>query len=262
MAAPPDTALAPRADLSRFIQRVRVLWRGPLAGDYLRVPDGTVELVVRVTPTACDVHALGPREQVVRKAPSEVPPDTLGIQFKPGGAYPFFGLPMSELAHRTLSIDTLWGKADGARLRASLAQAPTSHARLRTLEAALVERLHRDDVFEPAAAYLVRRGIRLLTDATDIPRVADLARTLGVSERHLRRAFDDVLGMGPKSYARLVRFQRALQASSVQGQGQGARPDWGAIAAGAGYYDQAHLIADFRAVLGTTPGAWTRARAA
>ncbi|RKH41104.1 helix-turn-helix domain-containing protein [Corallococcus sp. AB049A] len=258
MAAPTDTALAPGADLSRFVQRVRVLWRGPSHGDYVRVPDGTVELVVRVTSTTCDVHALGPREQVVRKAPSEVPPDTLGIQFKPGGAYPFFGLPMSELSHRSLAIDTLWGKEDGAKLRESLARAPNPQARLRTLEAALVDRLHRDDVYEPAAAYLVRRGIRLLTGAGELPRVADLARTLGVSERHLRRAFDDVLGMGPKAYARLVRFQRALQASRAQG----ARPDWGSIAAGAGYYDQAHLIADFRAVLGTTPGAWARARAA
>ncbi|NOK19851.1 helix-turn-helix domain-containing protein [Corallococcus carmarthensis] len=258
MAAPSDNALAPRADLSRFVQRVRVLWRGPSQDAYVRLPDGTVELVVRVTSTTCDVHALGPREQVVRKAPSEVPPDTLGIQFKPGGAYPFFGLPMSELAQRSLSIDTLWGKADGARLRASLAAAPTSQARLHTLETALVDRLHRDDVYEPAAAYLVRRGIRLLSGAVELPRVADLARTLGVSERHLRRAFDDVLGMGPKSYARIVRFQRALQASARQG----TRPDWGSIAAGAGYYDQAHLIADFRAVLGTTPGAWARAQAA
>ncbi|NRD47510.1 helix-turn-helix domain-containing protein [Corallococcus exiguus] len=258
MATLADNALAPRADLSRFVQRVRVLWRGPSSGDYVRVPDGTVELVIRVTSTTCDVHALGPREHVVRKAPSEVPPDTLGIQFKPGGAYPFFGLPMSELAHRSLSIDTLWGKADGARLREALAEASSSQARLRTLEAALVDRLHRDDVYEPAAAYLVRRGVRLLSGPGELPRVADLARTLGVSERHLRRAFDEVLGMGPKSYARIVRFQRALQAST----GQGARPDWGSIAAGAGYYDQAHLIADFRAVLGTTPGAWARARAA
>ncbi|MCY1041701.1 helix-turn-helix domain-containing protein [Corallococcus sp. bb12-1] len=45
----------------------------------------------------------------------------------------------------------------------------------------------------------------------------ELARTLGVSERHLRRAFDDVLGMGPKAFARLVRFQRALQASATPG---------------------------------------------
>ncbi|NBD11177.1 MULTISPECIES: AraC family transcriptional regulator [Corallococcus] len=258
MASPSEHTLTPRADLSRFVQRARLLWRGPSPDAYVRLPDGTVELVVRVTASSCDVHALGPREHVLRKAPSEVPPDTLGLQFKPGGAYPFFGVPMSELARRSLSIDTLWGRADGARLRAQLAEARSPEARLRALEAALADRLQRDDVYEPAAAYLVRRGIRLLTDAVEIPRVAGLARTLGVSERHLRRAFDDVLGMGPKAFARLVRFHRALRASSVQG----ARPDWGAIAAGAGYYDQAHLIADFRAVTGSTPGAWVRARVA
>ena len=261
LASTSDNALVPRSDLSRFIQRVRVLRHGPSEDAFVRLPDGTVELVVRVLPgTGCDVHALGPRERVQHKSATEVPPDTLGIQFKPGGAYPFFGLPMSELAHRSLSIDRLWGPADGERLRASLVDAPTVQTRLRTLEAALVDRLHRDDVFEPAAAYLVRRGIRLVTEAVEIPRVSDLARTLGVSERNLRRAFDDVLGMGPKVFARLVRFQRALRASASASQG--TRPDWGAIATGVGYYDQAHLIADFRAVTGTTPTAWLRARAA
>ncbi|RKH59761.1 AraC family transcriptional regulator [Corallococcus llansteffanensis] len=260
MASTSDNALVPRSDLSRFIQRVRVLQHGPSEDAYVRLPDGTVELVVRVLPGTCDVHALGPREHVQRKSATEVPPETLGLQFKPGGAYPFFGLPMSELAHRSLSIDTLWGRADGERLRASLADAPSVQARLRTLEAALVDRLHRDDVFEPAAAYLVRRGIRLVTEASEIPRVSDLARTLGVSERNLRRAFDDVLGMGPKAFARLVRFRRAIQAS--ESTFRGTRPDWGAIATGVGYYDQAHLIADFRAVTGTTPTAWLRARAA
>jgi methylphosphotriester-DNA--protein-cysteine methyltransferase len=67
-------------------------------------------------------------------------------------------------------------------------------------------------------------------------------------ERHLRRVFRDAIGMIPKTFARLARFRRALGA---------ARPDehegWASIAAEAGYYDQAHLIAEFRMIAGVTP---------
>jgi AraC-like DNA-binding protein len=74
-----------------------------------------------------------------------------------------------------------------------------------------------------------------------------------VSARNLRRAFHDVVGLGPKAFARIMRFQRALHAAR-----QGSDIDWSDIARNAGYYDQSHLIADFRAFAGTTPHAMQR----
>ena len=77
-----------------------------------------------------------------------------------------------------------------------------------------------------------------------------VADDLGVSERHLRRVFVETVGLSPKTFARLARFHRALRAAR-----EDARAGWATIAAAAGYYDQAHLIGDFRAIAGVTPRA-------
>lgn len=78
-----------------------------------------------------------------------------------------------------------------------------------------------------------------------------MAERLGVTARHLRRAFTESVGIGPKEFARTVRLQRAVRTAATSN-------DWARIAADAGYYDQAHLIADFREFLGLTPSAFLK----
>jgi AraC-like DNA-binding protein len=80
-----------------------------------------------------------------------------------------------------------------------------------------------------------------------------VAERLGVTARHLRRAFKENIGIGPKEFARTVRLQRAVRAAAATRSN-----DWAQIAADAGYYDQAHLIADFRELVGFTPGAFVK----
>jgi AraC-like DNA-binding protein len=77
-----------------------------------------------------------------------------------------------------------------------------------------------------------------------------VASDLGVSARHLRRVFRETVGVSPKAFAKLARFNRALRAAR-----EDARRNWANIAADAGYYDQAHLIAEFRSISGVTPQA-------
>ena len=80
--------------------------------------------------------------------------------------------------------------------------------------------------------------------------VSSVADDLDMSERSLRRAFRDTVGMSPKAFAKLARFHRAVRAAR-----EDLRGGWGRIAVDAGYYDQAHLIADFRDLVGVTPRA-------
>lgn len=75
-----------------------------------------------------------------------------------------------------------------------------------------------------------------------------VAAELGVSERQLRRVFRETLGLSPKELAKLQRFHRALRLARANTAG-----NWAQIAVAAGYYDQAHLIADFQAIANTTP---------
>lgn len=71
-----------------------------------------------------------------------------------------------------------------------------------------------------------------------------------MSERHLRRVFREAVGVSPKQFARLVRFERAVSAAHGD-----IRASWADIAAATGYYDQAHLIGEFHAISGVTPRA-------
>jgi AraC-like DNA-binding protein len=87
--------------------------------------------------------------------------------------------------------------------------------------------------------------------------VESLARTLGLSSRHLRRSFTSSVGMSPKSVARTIRFHRALAATDAM-----RHVDWAEIAVRFGYSDQAHMIHEFTAFTGLTPAALHRERIA
>ena len=197
-------------------------------------------------PGTGDVAVRGPLTQAYYKTTPPVPL-AVRIVFQPGGAYPFFGVPLDMLADRAVRLDDLWGR-DGARaLDRLLAAVDRREDVAAVLERMLLERM-RTAPFEPASAVASRAAVALL--ASGGVSVEDVARRLGISGRHLRRAFQATVGVGPKTFARFARFQRAL----TLGHAQPSR--WGEIAHAVGYFDQAHLTADFRELARVTPGAF------
>jgi AraC-like DNA-binding protein len=114
------------------------------------------------------------------------------------------------------------------------------------LEAAIAGRLERGASLD-THRQLVESAARRLESR----KVAAVAKDLGISERHLRRVFREEVGMSPKDFFSLVRFERALEAAR-----RARDSSWSDIAVDAGYYDQAHLIADFRSIAGATPRAF------
>jgi AraC-like DNA-binding protein len=172
------------------------------------------------------------------------------IEFKPGAAQPIFGLPLDELTDRIVSLEQLWGN-DGARLCEQLQCAQGEARRIEQLEQALLERMAVAP--EASSARLARRAVRLLEGGQAPARIEALSASLGVTARHLRRAFREAVGVGPKEFARMVRLRRALRTVD-------SAPNWSELATSSGYYDQAHLIAEFRMLVGTTPGALQKRR--
>lgn len=153
------------------------------------------------------------------------------------------GVRGSEIAGRIVMLDELWGGAEARRFGERLARARDGVELAAIVDDAIAARLARAHLPSLPSRVALEAAAKL-TQA----RVSDVAGELGVSERHLRRLFRDRIGMSPKAFARLARFHRALRAA------RGA-DNWAAIAAEAGYYDQAHLIAEFRAIAGVTPSA-------
>jgi AraC-like DNA-binding protein len=176
------------------------------------------------------------------------------VRFKAGGAYPFFGTSVATLTDDIVSLDELWG-ADATRLRDDMAQSRGPEENCQVLQQALATRLHSRAPFAPVSAAKARRAIQLLDESAELPSVEELARRVDLSARQLRRAFDDVVGVSPKVYSRILRFRRALREARCA-----RTPSWSAIAASVGYWDQAHLIAEFRALTGKTPGALLSSR--
>lgn len=168
-----------------------------------------------------------------------------GVAFRPGGTWPFFREPASETGGQHVALDLLWGAA-GARVRERLCEA---HARggpeatIAALGAILLEQVVRPLDPDP----LVRFAVAALADRP----VSDVTASIGVSARRFIARFHDVVGLTPKRWVRVRRFQQVVGAVG------GGRPvRWAAVAAACGYFDQSHLIHDFRAFSGVCPTAY------
>lgn len=225
------------------------------------LPSGTLDLVInlrddrlrvydRDDPARCDVYS----GTMISGATSgylviHTPPiaDVVGVHFKPGGAAPFLGIPAGELEDGHASLDALWGTRAG-RLRERLLESPTRDERIRLIEAFLLERAsrraHHPDVALALAAIEER----------SVARVAELCARTGLSAKRLIALFRDEVGMAPKTFWRIRRFQAALRDLRERARSPGAS----GVATDLGYFDQAHMIRDFRAFTGFTPRTYLR----
>ena len=234
--------------LSRFIESVSVVVPVPgRAFDVERLPDGRTTLAFRVLEEErkADLWVAGPRTRAHFKKATGVA-RAIVVQFKPGWSASVLGVPAHALTDRMVPLEEIWGRP-GSALCVDLIEARNVTEQLACVSRAVA--LRAAQTFEPASSLLARRAVRLLEGGE--VRVERVAERLGVSARHLRRAFTESVGIGPKDFARTVRLQRAVRLTATS-------QDWGHIASAAGYYDQAHLIADFRELVGLTPGAFLK----
>lgn len=235
------SSLARAPSLARFVEELSVLEpsRGP--SHYDRLPDGRTTLTVRsLEDGRGDVCVMGPHSRARFKDLSGVARAVV-VHFKPGWSPQLLGVPAITLTDRIVPLADVWGRT-GATLSDELLATVEVDDMLGLLSRTLDARGQRE---EPASASLVRRAVRLLEEGEG--RVERLAERLGVTARHLRRAFAESVGIGPKEFARTVRLSRAVKMAT-------SSIDWARIASDAGYYDQAHLIRDFRELVGLTPG--------
>jgi methylphosphotriester-DNA--protein-cysteine methyltransferase len=246
------------------------VWEAQGIGDHTHekvLPNGVVELIVnlgapqrvvdpddpsRFTRYASSWVAGAQRSFIV--IASEVDCDLVGIRFRPGGAYALLGAPMSALTDAVVEGEALGRPLRGrlAELQARLAAASPGCSRVHVVEDMLL-RAVAPERLDPRVAAAVR--VAGLADE-GVP-VAAIAAELGVSHKHLIALFKRHVGLTPKMLARVLRLQALLRGIA------GARAvDWAAAAARFGYFDQAHLIAEFRALAGTTPTGYLAERLA
>jgi AraC-like DNA-binding protein len=190
------------------------------------------------------------RYQIIDSAEQE---HVVGVFFHPGGTRPLFAESAHQLQDRDVPLDALWTAGETARLREELLAAPTAEAALDVLEAALRRAWRVARLVHPAVAYALGEFRRL----ADVARVAAVTDRIGMSARRFAERFEAEVGVTPKRYCRLLRFQDAVRRAHA-----GGAPGWAELAVSSGYYDQAHFIHDFQAFSGLTPTAYQAGRTA
>lgn len=177
-------------------------------------------------------------------------PHIMGVAFKPGGVYPFVKAMAHEFGDTHLSLEDLWGR-DAERLHQRLVQAPTPDDKFDILLKELIRLAPRDLVLDPAVAFALARFEHCPHRAS----VRDTARDMDLSQKKFIRLFAQQVGMTPKLYLRVARFQRVVERITHAPQ-----VDWGDVVERHNYFDQSHFIRDFKQFTGFTPTAWLKVR--
>jgi AraC-like DNA-binding protein len=169
----------------------------------------------------------------------------VSVTLRPGAAAAILGVPAGEIADTAVSLDELWrGEVRGLLERWS--ETADDATRVALLQAALQRRLRAgDDGARPQATHAARliaasggqRSLRAVGDA------------IGVGERRLQQIFHAHVGLSPRAWKRLARMHACLRALRRQ-----PAPRWPHVALDTGFYDQSHLVNEFQALCGLSPG--------
>jgi AraC-like DNA-binding protein len=209
---------------------------GPPAEDRV-LPDGCVDFVW----DGERLFVAGPDEKAV-ELERRVGSAMAGVRLRPGRAPGLLGVAAAELTGLRVDLSELWGRA-ASGLAERLFAVPDVAAARQLLEEGVVSRLAN----APAADRVVAAFVRALEADAGLE-VTRLAREVGFSRRQLQRRSLESLGYGPKTFARVVRFQRFVCLARD-------RPELGLalLARASGYADQAHLTRECRRLAGLTP---------
>jgi len=246
----------PKPPLAEFVD---CLWhfQGHRATRELALPKGTAELVINLRQDKIRIYSdirdaqgqrfggaivSGTHSRYVVLAPA-LKVSVVGVHFRPGGATPFLGLPLSELADRHVNLKDLWGSQTNA-LREQLLEAESPAVALAVLESALLSRLLHRPPYHPVVAFALQR----FAAAPAVARVREVADATGYSAKRFIRLFTEGVGVSPKRFCRILRLQAVVHRLAL-----GRRVELAEVALASGYCDQSHLIRDFRAMTGLTP---------
>jgi len=259
----------PHPSLAGFIKSVWVSTPGDTGGTASRehiLPTGEMHLVFRLHGPEVRIfdgrhtdygvslgHAVvgGARAGFYAKEIA-APSDAVGVQLMPGAALALLGLPASELAGQHTRLEDLWGNSVRS-MQEQLAEAIKPDQKIQCLQGLLLARL-KSAPLPAASSAILRAAAQLKAGAT----VRQTVAQSGYSHRQFIHLFSHHVGLGPKQYSRVQRFQRAL---ALLHHGGAARTvSLADVAQDAGYSDQPHFNREFREFSGFTPEQYRQAR--
>ena len=244
----------------RLAEIIASMWFGEGKVAYQRdriLPSGQSQLLINLGPPQYRIEPGPPEVRVpfndvwysgLHQGPidTEAPHGNalLGVAFTARGVFPWLGERMDGLSDRIIALADAVG--DGAlALRERLLNTPSLPARFKLVERWLLSRLRPRSIVHPAVRWAVDR---IAASGGRVP-IEELALQTGFTRKHLGNLFQQQVGLSPKSLARVHRFRGALD---MLNRAEGEVP-WAALAGQCGFYDQSHLIHEFRRFTGLSP---------
>jgi AraC-like DNA-binding protein len=255
LVARPSTPLALHVEKLWYCDENRV----PNGTQRVLLPDGRFQLVISLAegPISALIDPIGDAERGAHSLLIGIRSrfniiDTaelrsaMGVVFRPCGAHAFLGALTDAFHNKSVSLDLIFGSM-ARSLRDRLRAVNDPGERFRVLEAGLLEQ--RNERLQLSAA--VRYALQEFARRPQIPRVRELAHEAGLSRRRFAQLFREQVGLAPKLYCRLQRFQNTLKMIA-----SGGSVDWAQLALAAGYFDQSHLAHEFHDFSGLSPSAY------
>ena len=174
----------------------------------------------------------------------------IGVHFKPGGCYPFIDFPMAELNNLTIESHNIWGAGINT-IREAILHEPEIEKRFAILEKYfLLKGKNRLDTH-----VLIHYSVNQLVQSPQMWTIKNLSDKTGVTPKHLITLFKKYVGLSPKMFSRVHKFQKVIELV-----GQEQKADWAMLAYECGYFDQAHFIKEFQAFSGINPASYLEKR--
>ena len=249
----------PGPPLSEFVDYFWLFNGGQAPRKERIVPSGTSELVINLRADEIRIHhpahskhrrlsgavLSGPYSSIL-VVDAMQHESMLGVHFKPGGAFPFLGALASELTDAHAELADLWGR-QANQLRERLCDTVAPQDQFQIMEQVLLDRLRRS----PRGRHEIATALHAFDQYGTSVRV--VAREVGICQRRFTKVFAAQVGLTPKVFCRILRFQRARTlAEQIEKLG------WAQLASTCGYFDQSHLINDFQKFSGFSPTEYLR----
>ena len=214
------------------------------------LPTGAMDLVIALDEDNRTGSGISGARSEFAVLDTSRPFSVIGAHFKAGGGFPFFSPPADELQNLDVPLDAVWGRYANT-VREQLLETPTSEARFRILERALLEKSAGRLGRHPA----VRFALKEFRPSAASGSIADMTHRIGLSARRFAEVFRNEVGLTPKLFCRIRRFQGVLDSLERMSE-----INWTDIAISCGYLDQAHFNHDFRAFSGVNPSTYLKHR--
>lgn len=170
------------------------------------------------------------------------------IYFRRGQAYPFVEMPMHELTDFVVDGELVMSN-EILNIREKLFVSSTVAQKFLSIEQYLISSFAKKMIRNPFVDY----AVNMLLDNPHHLSIHHLSAKVGYSQKHLIKIFKEHIGLTPKKFLKIIRFQKAIQDIAAN-----RTPEWTHIAYESGYFDQAHFINDFKTFSGFTPNQYLR----